>query len=64
MSIMNLPPAPPSETDRLIVLRVDFPVDEKKAIELDKMLAPLRAKYNLDFIVLEPGMTLSRFNDI
>jgi hypothetical protein len=51
-------------TRRLIVLRVDFPMSAEKLQVLDQQMAPLRQKFGLDFIVLEPGMTLSRFNDI
>lgn len=47
-----------------MILRVDFQLNQEKAKVLDGQLQPLRDKYGLDFIVLEPGMTLSRFNDI
>jgi hypothetical protein len=54
----------PSRTARLYILRVDFPVDEKREAALEAMLAPLREKFGLDFLILEPGMKLERFDAI
>lgn len=55
-------PAP--KTSSLYVLQVDFPMTESLTTKMDGALNPLREKYGLDFIVLEPGMKLSRFDDI
>ena len=49
---------------KLYVLRVDFKMSEEYAKKMDAALDPLRAKYGLDFIVLEPGMNVARFDDI
>jgi hypothetical protein len=63
VSILEVPPRPISPTSGLYVLRTDFPVDTEKGKELDAMLKPIREKYGLDFILLEPGITLSKFDD-
>lgn len=65
-SILAAPPKPPSATDRLYLLRVDFPVSKDPEVKaaIDASFDRLREKYGLDFLVLEPGMTLSRFDDI
>ena len=52
-----------SATAGLYVLKVDFPVNEEIRTAIDKGLQPLRDKYGLDFFVLEPGITLKRFDD-
>ena len=53
-----------ADLSRLYILRVDFPVDEIQAGKIDAALDAHREKYGIDFIVLEPGMTLTRFDDI
>ena len=51
-------------TSRLYVLRVDFPLNAESKQAIEKGLQEVREKYRLDFIVLEPGISLSRFDDI
>lgn len=50
--------------EKLYVLRVDFKMSPEAAKNMDASLQPLRDKYGLDFIVLEPGMNVARFDDI
>lgn len=50
--------------EKLYVLRVDFKMTPDGAAKMDASLNPLREKYGLDFIVLEPGMNVARFDDI
>lgn len=52
-----------SSTEKLYVLQVDFPVSEEIAKGISASLSPLREKYGVDFMVLEPGMRLKRFDD-
>lgn len=54
----------PRSTRHLYVLRVDFAVGPEQAKEMAAMRDRLLAEYGVDLLVLEPGMTLSRFNDI
>jgi hypothetical protein len=54
----------PAPTSKLYVLRTDFQVNKEKAADIDSALEPIRKKYGLDFILLEPGIKLSRFEDI
>lgn len=49
---------------RLYVLYVDHPVSKEQAEKMDVAFDSLRKKYDIDFVVLEPGMRLSRFEDI
>lgn len=49
---------------KLYVLKSNFPITEDKATELDNALEPLRKKFGIDFFVLEPGITISRFDEI
>ena len=51
-------------TAGLYVLTVDFRVDEEAVKAIAAALDPVKQKYGLDFIVLEPGMRLTRFDDI
>lgn len=51
-------------TDKLYILAVDFPVKPEVAAAINEALEPYRQKYGLDFLVLEPGMRLSRFDEI
>lgn len=51
-------------TAGLYILEVDFKVTKEVAEGIDKALTPVREKYGVDFIVLEPGMRLRRFNDV
>lgn len=54
----------PCDLSRLYVMHVDYEVTERQAVQLDAVLEPLRQKYGIDFLVLEPGNKLSRFEDI
>lgn len=51
-------------TSKLYILRTDFPVNAEMAAKLDAQLEPLRKKFGLEFFVMEPGVTLTRFDDI
>jgi hypothetical protein len=52
-------------TDGLYVVRVDFPVSSPELREgLRTSFGRLKEDYGLDFIVLEPGIHLKRFDDI
>lgn len=52
-----------ASTEKLYVLRVDFPLKPETSKAIQEGLQPLRDKYDLDFLVLEPGITVKRFND-
>ncbi|MBZ5621475.1 MAG: hypothetical protein LAQ69_22525 [Acidobacteriia bacterium] len=53
-------------TKGLYVVRVDFPLSDPELRQrLEENLERLRADYpGLDFFVIEPGITLSRFDAI
>jgi hypothetical protein len=51
-------------TGKLYVMKVDFPVNEATRDAIEKSLDPVREKYGIDFILLEPGIHLSRFDDV
>jgi hypothetical protein len=51
-------------TDKLYILRIDFPLKPESEQKIDEALELLRKKYGLDFFVMQPGMSLSRFDDI
>ena len=60
-------PAPvqqPSVTANLYMLHMDFPVSKEQRTEIEQGLDILRKKYGIDFMLLEPGIKLSRFDDI
>ena len=59
------PPAPalPS-VSRLYILHVDFPVSSEARQKIEENLDKLRERYGIDFFLLEPGIKLSRFDDI
>ena len=50
-------------TSRLYIVQVDFAVSEKAYENLEGQLDEMRAKYGLDFLVLEPGIRLTRFDE-
>jgi hypothetical protein len=52
------------DLSKLYILRVDFPVNDQQRVIIDAALDPLREKYGIDFFLLEPGIRLSRFDDI
>jgi hypothetical protein len=58
------PPKPPSDTAKLYVLKTDFPVGKELGDKIQTMLDPLRKEFGLTFLVIEPGITLSKFDDI
>lgn len=53
-----------SSTAGLYILRVDFPVKAELLARIQATLDPIKKKYGIDFLVLEPGINLSRFDDI
>jgi hypothetical protein len=53
----------PASTSKLYVLKVDFQIKTEARVEIDQALDPIRTKFGIDFIVLEPGITLKRFDD-
>jgi len=63
LSIANPPKRPRARTSNLYVIEVDFPVTAELASKIDQALQPLREKYGLDFLVLEPGMKMKRWDD-
>lgn len=54
----------PASLTKLYVVDVGGPVPAEQAEALNRMFDPLRKKYGIDFIVLEPGIRLRRFDDI
>lgn len=54
----------PASVTGLYVVDVGGQVSQEQAEALDRMFGPLRKKYGIDFIVLEPGIRLRRFDDI
>ena len=50
-------------TSKLYVVQVDFEVSPVAHGSLQLQLADLREKYGLDFMILEPGFKLRRFDD-
>jgi hypothetical protein len=66
VSIMKTEPIekPAPALSNLYILRVNFPVTQPIGERLEASLNVLRNKYGVDFFVLEPGMELSRFDDI
>jgi len=55
---------PKSPIKNLYVIKVDFPVTKQRMAEIDDMLDPIRKKYGLDFLLLEPGIKFVKFDDI
>jgi hypothetical protein len=50
-------------TSRLYVVEADFQIHPDTYDNLQAMLDVLRDKYGLDFLILEPGFKLKRFDD-
>jgi hypothetical protein len=50
-------------TSRLYVVAVDFEVSPDALDSLQTQLSGIREKYGLDFMILEPGFKLKRFDD-
>ncbi|MGD1073903.1 MAG: hypothetical protein ABSB15_27645 [Bryobacteraceae bacterium] len=58
-------PRPKSKlpTSKLYVIEADFEVQPDTYDSLQTMLGEIREKYGLDFMILEPGFKLKRFDD-
>jgi hypothetical protein len=52
------------KTSNLYIVRVDFPLKPEMEDRLQRNLDVLRERYGIDFLVLEPGIRLSRFDEI
>ena len=50
-------------TSKLYVVEVDFQVSAEALDSLQVQLSSIREKYGLDFMILEPGFKLKRFDD-
>ena len=50
-------------TSKLYVVQVDFEVLPHALESLETQLSAIREKYGLDFMILEPGIKLKRFDD-
>jgi hypothetical protein len=50
-------------TSKLYVVEVDFEVGSDALDSLQAQLSAMREKYGLDFMILEPGFKLKRFDD-
>lgn len=48
----------------LYVVRTDFELKPEMRRLFSESLQPLRDRYGLDFIVLEPGIKLQRFDEL
>jgi len=58
-------PRPKSKlpTSKLYVIEADFEITPEAYDGLQAMLGEIREKYGLDFMILEPGFKLKRFDD-
>jgi len=58
-------PRPKSKlpTSKLYVIEADFEISSEEYDSLETMLGEIREKYGLDFMILEPGFKLKRFDD-
>ena len=58
-------PRPKSKlpTAKLYVIETDFEISPDSYNNLQAMLDEVREKYGLDFLILEPGFNLKRFDD-
>ena len=50
-------------TSKLYVIEADFEIQPDTYESLQGMLGEIREKYGLDFMILEPGFKLRRFDD-
>jgi hypothetical protein len=50
-------------TSKLYVVQVDFAVTPDTLESLETQLGAIRQKYGLDFMILEPGFKLKRFDE-
>jgi hypothetical protein len=62
---LAMEPRPKSKlpTSKLYVIEADFEISPDAYDALQAHLDLLRAKYGLDFMILEPGFKLKRFDD-
>jgi hypothetical protein len=51
------------KTSGLYIIETDFEVSPESYTNLQTMLDEVREKYGLDFLILEPGFKLKRFDD-
>lgn len=51
------------KTSGLYIIQTDFEVSPESYTNLQTMLDEVREKYGLDFLILEPGFKLKRFDD-
>jgi len=51
------------KTSSLYIIQTDFEVTPESYTNLQTMLDEVRDKYGLDFLILEPGFKLKRFDD-
>jgi hypothetical protein len=51
------------KTSGLYIIETDFEVSPESYTNLQAMLDEVREKYGLDFLILEPGFKLKRFDD-
>lgn len=51
----------PEDISNLYILRVDFAVSMEKREVIANVLAPIREKYGIDFLIAEPGMKFEPF---
>jgi hypothetical protein len=58
-------PRPKSKlpTSKLYIIQTDFEISPDSYNNLQAMLDEVREKYGLDFLILEPGFKLKRFDD-
>ena len=50
-------------TSKLYIVEVDFAISDDAYDKIQAHLDELRQKYGLDFLLLEPGFKLKRFDD-
>lgn len=50
-------------TSSLYIIQTDFEVTPDSYANLQAMLNEVREKYGLDFLILEPGFKVKRFDD-
>jgi hypothetical protein len=51
------------KTSSLYIIQTDFEVTPESYTNLQTMLDEVRDKYGIDFLILEPGFKLKRFDD-
>ena len=63
ISLIRRPKPRTPGTEKLYVVSVNFPMDKEFDKKFDEALDVLRQKYGLDFLILEPGVNLKRFDE-